>query len=253
MMTYRQFITIWPNSSKSMTFEEFLKKKKIDPGQLKTAERDLFQTFESDFNQMGDRSFEYSKKFWFNKLRRAHPLKEEPKPVKTEETSSAGIIEQSPRSAESISEVSGTATPKPAFKPRFKAQIPSAKIEETTAGDESPKPTPAFKPRFRAPAPVVKEEEEKEEKEAEELNPEPVTKPTGFKPRFKASVTPSAVKPESAENKEDSAETSKTQVKEDQTEKTTDKVEPKPDQEAIAKPAYKPRFKPSMLKKDSEE
>lgn len=232
-----------------MTFEEFLKKKKIDPGQLKTAERDLFQTFESDFNQMGDRSFEYSKKFWFNKLRRAHPLKEEPKPVKTEETSSAIGIQESPKSTESISELSVTANPKPAFKPRFKAQIPSAKIEDNTAGEESPNPVPAFKPRFRAPVPVVKEDE----KEAEELKPEPAAKPTGFKPRFKASVTHSAVKPESAENKKDRTETSNTLVKEEQTEKTTDKVESKPVEDAVVKPAYKPRFKPSMLKKDPEE
>lgn len=232
-----------------MTFEEFLKKKKIDPGQLKTAERDLFQTFESDFNQMGDRSFEYSKKFWFNKLRRAHPLKEEPKPVKTEETSSAIGIKESPKSTESISELSVTANPKPAFKPRFKAQIPSAKIEDNTSGEESPNPVPAFKPRFRAPVPVVKEDE----KETEELKPEPAAKPTGFKPRFKASVTPSAVKPESAENKKERTETSNTLVKEEQTEKTTDKVESKPVEDAVAKPAYKPRFKPSMLKKDPEE
>lgn len=226
-----------------MTFEEFLKKKKIDPEQLKTAERDLFQTFESDFNQMGDKSFEYSKKFWFNKLRRAHPLKEEPKPVKTEVTSSVSITEESPKSAESISEAIGTAKPKPVFKPRFKAQIPSAQIEDNTAKDESLKPPPAFKQRFRAPAIVVKEEEEV----AEEIKPEPASKPVGFKPRFKASVTPETVQSELAENRiEESAETSKTHLKVKQ-------PESKSDEEAAAKPAYKPRFKPSMLKKDPEE
>lgn len=234
-----------------MNFEEFLKKKKIDPDQLKTAERDLFQTFERDFDQMGNKSFEYSKKFWFNKLRRAHPLKEEPKPLKAEETISATIPAESPKSVESITEATETIKSKPAFKPRFKAQLPSAKIEESISTEESsnPAPVPAFKPRFRAPASVVKEEE----KLAEEVKPETAAKPTGFKPRFKASVTPASVKPVSADNKEDSAETSKSLIKEEQTEKTTDKVESKSDPEAVTKPAYKPRFKPSMLKKDPEE
>lgn len=63
-----------------MTFEEFLIKKKIDPVQLKNTEQALFSEFSSNFNEMGEKSFDHSKKFWFNKLRRANPLKEVPKP-----------------------------------------------------------------------------------------------------------------------------------------------------------------------------
>mgnify|MGYP001410721695 CR=1 FL=1 len=67
-----------------MTFEEFLIKKKIDAIQLKAKEQAFFSEFESHFLQMGEKSFDHSKKFWFNKLRRAYHLKEEPKPVKEE-------------------------------------------------------------------------------------------------------------------------------------------------------------------------
>ena len=65
-----------------MTFEEFLLKKKIYPAQLQLAESALFSEFNSHFNQMGEKSFDHSKKFWFNKLRRLYHLKEEPKAPK---------------------------------------------------------------------------------------------------------------------------------------------------------------------------
>ena len=68
-----------------MTFEEFLVKKKIDLAQFKTAEPGLFLEFESHYSQMGEKSFDHSKKFLFNKLRRAYHLKEEPKPLVAQE------------------------------------------------------------------------------------------------------------------------------------------------------------------------
>lgn len=228
-----------------MTFEDFLKKKKIDPVQLEMTERDLFSEFESDFNKMGDKSFEYSKKFWFNKLRRAHPLKEEPKSVKGEDTSSSKTAPEPSKSVESIPSANASSNPKPLFKPRFKAQIPATNAEESTDKKESsnPVPPPAFKPRFRAAAPVIREEEN-------EVKTESAAKPTGFKPRFKASAIPSAVKSESAE-------TVKTIATENQTEPVTDsstvQTETPAEKEPAPKPAYKPRFKPSMIKKDPEE
>ncbi len=231
-----------------MTFEEFLKKKKIDPIQLEMTERALFSEFESDFNKMGDKSFEYSKKFWFNKLRRAHPLKEEPKPVKVEETNPSKIVADSSKPAEPISEGTSATNPKPLFKPRFKAQIPANNAEGSKDQNESPNPIPppAFKPRFRAPAPVVKEEEKENE-----VKTESAAKPVGFKPRFKASSTPAAAV------KSEPTETDKTIVKEEQTEAASEvdsaQTEIKPEEGPTAKPAYKPRFKPSMVKKDPEE
>lgn len=236
-----------------MTFEEFLKKKKIDPVQLMMAERDLFFEFESHFNQMGDKSFEYSKKFWFNKLRRAHPLKDEPKSVKTEETNHAKIAPDPPKPAESIAKIAAATNPIPAFKPRFKAQSPATNAEESTDKNESPNPTPppAFKPRFRTPTPVVKVEEKENE-----VKIEISAKPAGFKPRFKASLNPVAAKSESAEIIKALSEGDKKEITEGQAEAANVASAPsetKPAEEQAVKPAYKPRFKPSMVKKNPEE
>lgn len=230
-----------------MTFEDFLKKKKIDPVQLEMAERALFSEFESDFNKMGDKSFEYSKKFWFNKLRRAHPLKEETKPVKTEETSPSKTAAEPSKSEESIPAANASTNPKPLFKPRFKAQVPATGAEESADKKESPNPAPppAFKPRFRAASPVIKEEEKENE-----VKPEGAVKPTGFKPRFKASAPPTAVKSEPEETVKTVAKKDQTEISEDSNTAHTETPEEK---ESTHKPAYKPRFKPSMVKKDPEE
>jgi hypothetical protein len=99
-----------------MTFEEFLTKKKIDAIQLKAKEQAFFSEFESHFLQMGEKSFDHSKKFWFNKLRRAYHLKEEPKPVKEE----VKIVEV-PASVQEKQETDGINQEKPAYVPRFKA------------------------------------------------------------------------------------------------------------------------------------
>jgi len=188
-----------------MTFEEFLIKKKIDPVQLKNTEQALFSEFNSHFNEMGEKSFDHSKKFWFNKLRRANPLKEEPKPAAIPQASAISSTNL-PVNIPGLKEdqikkevVEGEITsPKPAFKPRFKANIIAASGEqltepvtkipgeavETTA--ESEKPKPAYKPRFKAAIPVTEEPkaENKEEDSAEQsLQPKPA-----YKPRFKPAM-----------------------------------------------------------------
>jgi hypothetical protein len=70
-----------------MTFEDFLIKKRIDPVKLKAKEQSFFSEFESHFQQMGEKSFDHSKKFWFNKLRKTYHLKEEIKNVDTPDNS----------------------------------------------------------------------------------------------------------------------------------------------------------------------
>jgi len=60
-----------------MTFEEFFKKKKIDLAQLKAAEPVLFAEFEIHYAQMGEKSFDHTKKYWFNNLRRLYHTPEE--------------------------------------------------------------------------------------------------------------------------------------------------------------------------------
>ena len=57
-----------------MTFEEFFSKKKINLTELKKAEPILYADFQSHYEQMGEKSFDYTKKYWFNKLRRTYPL-----------------------------------------------------------------------------------------------------------------------------------------------------------------------------------
>jgi hypothetical protein len=200
-----------------MTFEEFLIKKKIDPVLLKTAEQLLFFEFENHFIQMGEKSFDHSKKFWFNKLRRTYHLKEEAKPARVEADTS-----KLPPSATKEQETNSSLTEpakqeKSAYIPRFKAG-PIQK-EELPAETDTP---PAYKPRFKT---AIKIQEQAEDTN---LNKEPESgekvKPV-YKPRFKAQIAaPEAPLPE---NKEESP--------------------PQPNDQP--KPAYKPRFKPGLTKK----
>lgn len=157
-----------------MTFEEFLIKKKINPDQLKKADQDFFNELKSHFNEMGEKSFDHSKKFWFNKLRRAHPLPEEVKIPVTE------VLEA-----------------KPTFKARFNAnintkeQVKNNQVEETektesgvAVSPESAKTT--YKPRFKAAAKTADKLESKEEQiepQKEIVEPKPA-----YRPRFKAGV-----------------------------------------------------------------
>jgi hypothetical protein len=165
-----------------MTFEEFLLKKKIDPVQLRKVEQAFFDEFKSLFIEMGEKSFDHSKKFWFNKLRRANPLPEEIKvEPKIEEIRNA-IPEQNialsslPENGNKIiNQQEESEKPKPAFKPRFKANMVSPQQQEI---QESPTPsnTPeGTKPKAESTIPV-----------AEALDP--VTEALEAKPRFKPSM-----------------------------------------------------------------
>ena len=128
-----------------MTFEEFLLKKKIDPVQLKKVEQAFFDEFKSLFIEMGEKSFDHSKKFWFNKLRRANPLLEEIKVEPKIEESRNTIPEQNialsslPENGNKIiNQQEESEKPKPAFKPRFKANMVSPIQQEI---QESPNPS----------------------------------------------------------------------------------------------------------------
>jgi hypothetical protein len=182
-----------------MTFEEFFIKKRIDLPALEQAEPALFSEFKTHFNQMGEKSFDHTKKYWFNKLRRQFHLAPELKPEKV--AIANPLAEQT--ITESLSEPASIPTPaKQGFTPRFKAAnmpkpaIIEEKTDETPAATESaPIPTPpkvGFTPRFKAanmPKPAVNEgnAEEKptdpapspEEKPARSDAPKPA-----YKPRF---------------------------------------------------------------------
>ncbi|HEY5326285.1 MAG TPA: hypothetical protein VIJ27_04740 [Mucilaginibacter sp.] len=142
-----------------MDFEEFFKKKRIDLAALEQGESGLFSEFKTDFGQMGEKSFDYTKKYWFNKLRRQFPLSVE---VKTEKARSENpLAEQTV--LESLTEtIPARPSPELGFVPKFRmANIakPVVNVEDkkeglsNNAAGENTKPEknevkPAYKPRF---------------------------------------------------------------------------------------------------------
>lgn len=191
-----------------MTFEDFFIKKRIDLLQLQEAEPLLYKEFKRHFELMGEKSFDHTKKFWFNRLRKSFHLKEEvsiSKPL----TGPSSTEEQKTIAVEEVSQ----ATKPTGFKPRFKA----AKPQESDGGDKasekeekfsdeqtvvpestSQKPV-GFKPRFK-PGKSSSTETESSSKGIEQNDapnepksptdePASVNKPSGFKPRFKAGAT----------------------------------------------------------------
>jgi hypothetical protein len=194
---------------KPMTFEEFFKKKKINLTTLQQAEGTLFAEFKDHFELMGEKSFDHTKKYWFNKLRRQFPA---PVEVKAEK-----VVIENPLAEQTITETLSEPVaeqPKVGFTPRFKAGATAAKptepventappvSEETTTDTAKPATTakPGFTPRFKAGVTAAKTEEPTAEPKAEEQKTEEPAKSAatakpGFTPRFKAGVT-SAPKPQ---------------------------------------------------------
>ena len=178
-----------------MTFEEFFIKKRIDLPALEKAEPSLFSEFNTHFNQMGEKSFDHTKKYWFNKLRRQYHLAPEIKPEKLHIPNP--LAEQT--IAESLGEtVAAKHAPNMGFVPKFKASnLPKpAEEEKAFSTEETPAEKPVakigFVPRFKAagaPAPGAEAEKKVEEpivaKESKAETPEESSpaKPA-YKPRF---------------------------------------------------------------------
>lgn len=193
-----------------MTFEEFFTKKRIDLVLLQRANPILYEEFRLHYAQMGEKSFDHTKKYWFNRLRKDFRLEVADIPkAKPVATGSAAA----PEPAASV------ATARPAgFRPRFKPA--AAKAAESTP-DSTPEALPpqeetvaikppapnakptGFKPRFKPgvtagtkpstdPSPDVPEAVGKQETEVapSDKSATPAAKPVGFKPRFKAGSTP---------------------------------------------------------------
>jgi len=220
-----------------MTFEEFFKKKRIDLSALQKAEAGLFSEFKTHYAEMGEKSFDHTKKYWFNKIRREFPLAVE---VKTEKPKIANpLAEQT--ITESLDEQ--IAAPKPGFVPRFKsanvakpAAEPSTenKAEETPAAPPTPKP--GFTPRFKAANMTKPATEDPTPAKTEEPAPTPPAPKPGFTPRFKAA---NMVKP-AAQPEEKSPDV------------PAGPPTPSLPENTEAKPAYKPRFNPKNIPKKEE-
>ncbi len=203
-----------------LSFEDFFSKKKINLDALKIADKPLYDEFKAHYQLMGEKSFDHTKKFWFNKLRKSFLLEENVIEEKeTKKTSTPNFKAKITKSVESTDSNEGkiiendnpdqvkTESTKPAgFKPRFKAgvtkPVESADVNEgNTSGNENPdqantestKPA-GFKPRFKAgiTKPVesadVNEGNTSGNEDPDQAKSAP-TKPAGFKPRFKAGVT----------------------------------------------------------------
>lgn len=181
-----------------MTFEEFFKKKKIDLAQLAKAEPALFAEFEAHYAAMGEKSFDHTKKYWFNQLRLKYHTPEEAKVEK--------VVIENPIAEQTVIEslgegVSAVPAPKLGFKPKFKAPAPVAanptpvlpEVDKTIEASETASaPKLGFKPKFKAPAPVVTESTPippETEKPVEPTETAPAPK-LGFKPKFKAASPP---------------------------------------------------------------
>lgn len=228
-----------------MTFEEFLTKKKIDLALFQSAEPGLFTEFQNHYLQMGEKSFDHSKKFLFNKLRRAYHLKEEPRPAVKD--ASAAVketveVNEIASQAEPLLSPSVEAT---VYTPRFRAGGTTKKVEEAESGkrkaesETAEEPKPAYVPRFKSPAAKKEEAEsgklkaETENQDASITNQDSEKAKSAYVPRFKSSGTTNAASPPSSDPVSPTS---------DIKHQTSDISPPTSD----PKPAFKPRFKPGL-------
>ncbi len=284
MTTCRPSTTTWVSDGLGMTFEEFFAKKKIDLTQLSAAKPMLYEEFREHYALMGEKSFDHTKKYWFNRLRKDYLLKAVGMPVERLQTVAVEAPKQALASSPAESRPEETSKPSATapkgFKPRFRPNATDEAKPESQplamppeAAPETPEIAPAtkpmgFKPRFKAgmtgvakpentgtETPAPQPESPTTEKPAPPAPPTPTpetpeiapaTKPMGFKPRFKAGVT-GVAKPESTKG-----ETPAPQPESPPTEKPAPPAPPTPTPEAsepapAAKPlGFKPRFKPGV-------
>lgn len=187
-----------------MVFEEFFFKKKIDLVQLQNTEPNLFNEFKNHYSLMGEKSFDHTKKYWFNRLRHSYPLSEEEQARLKEyfKSLNAPPGSEEEKTPTATSTEIAAATPKPAgFTPKFRATAkPAEQAKETPAvnseekAPETPAPAPqGFKPRFKTglTKPAESETAPGQESTPPDEKPKSTVKPAGFKPRFKPGTTPS--------------------------------------------------------------
>ncbi|MEH6304470.1 hypothetical protein RYH73_02385 [Olivibacter sp. CPCC 100613] len=241
-----------------MTFEDFFIKKRIDLHQLEKAEPQLYSEFKSHFELMGEKSFDHTKKFWFNRLRKNFHLSENVTVSSTPITSSSLDENKAVAAAESPQAVKPTG-----FKPRFKAASSSEEtkpaLNKEIDTERATKAPVGFKPRFKAgqSAPLKGNDVENEplkDKETPGATPidttEQVSKPTGFKPRFRAGVTKKEITAPEEKESLDPLQDKKINPKEESDTETQKVGETK----ELSKPVgFKPRFKAGVTNKTATE
>lgn len=247
-----------------LTFEEFFQKKKINLVQFQVAEPALFAEFSKHYPLMGEKSFDHTKKYWFNILRRTYPLATEIRPhaVQAEAISQMAVQGVAVAAAQNLD--AGIERPKfteDNLLELVEANVPEqdvslAKIEKTISEDkpeaelatENPGPTieptkPAFKPRFNSK--IIKKPEAEAAPEPITENPEPATEPPA-KPTFKPKFNMQNIKKDVVKT-----------VSETETAIPEPAIEnPKPETEIpepVIEKAYKPRFQMKNITKPAAE
>ncbi|NGM63233.1 hypothetical protein G5B30_15090 [Sphingobacterium sp. SGG-5] len=238
-----------------VTFEDFFAKKKIDLQALQRDKPELYTEFHSHYYAMGEKSFDHTKKFWFNRLRKSYKLNEPELTVeKTDSTAKPTSVSASlgfkskfktntppatPENANVETEKEPTASTqenKPTgFKPRFKAGVtktadPGSKTPpETSTTEENTSKPAGFKPRFKTGVTKTENTNSNTPQQTTPIDQEVSNKPAGFKPRFKAGVT--------------KTENSATEVDTDKKSEERSPTENKPT-------GFTPRFKTKITKND---
>lgn len=218
-----------------LTFEEFFQKKKINLLQFQQHEPVLFAEFSSHYPLMGEKSFDHTKKYHFNNLRRNYPLPVLAKqhPVMAEAISNLAAQGIAVAAAQNLDE----SIERPKFKEDHLVELSVGNVTEkdiSLAAAEQvileTKPEievskPAFKPRFNPKNIPKTAEEPTPDVTADQI--EPTVKPA-FKPRFNSKIIPKTEKSEFSVPEAD-----------EQTLETES-----------AKTAYKPKFNTQNIKKD---
>ncbi|QQT27437.1 hypothetical protein [Sphingobacterium spiritivorum] len=162
-----------------MTFEEFFVKKNIDLNALQHSNSALYDEFKKHYMLMGEKSFDHTKKFWFNRLRKDYKLAEQ-------EVGIAAVVKKTETPIAPAASA-GVASKPAGFRPKFKSAATPVTDNEPTAEKTAAEPRPAtgFTPRFKSNTTT----ENTEPKEDSNTQPASSGAPAGFKPRFKPGVT----------------------------------------------------------------
>ena len=155
------------------------------------ATRHFTWNLKPNFEQMGEKSFDHTKKYWFNKLRREYPL---PVEVKTEKPKIENpLAEQT--ITESLAETAFPAvTLKTGFVPRFKANLTTPPVIDEKSTEPYVPPhameeNPGYYPRFITKSNGLQSEITDEDDKKPEPN-DPVPAKPAYKPRFNMKNVP---------------------------------------------------------------
>ncbi|QJD97068.1 hypothetical protein HH214_14920 [Mucilaginibacter robiniae] len=167
-----------------MQFEEFFKKKKISLDALQQGDPTLFSEFKMHYEQMGEKSFDHTKKYWFNKLRHQYPL---PPEVKVEKLTMENRVAEQTVADTLTEETPVEQNAKLGFKPKFRAAAVPKPATPTAEQSEEKALPPTSEPK-----PAIEASESASEEQPAPETPKPITAKPAYKPRFQAKTVATA-------------------------------------------------------------